>query len=378
MRIAVVIGTRPEIIKMQPIMKEIQNRAKHELIFIHTGQHNDFRTSKIFVDELELLEPNYFLNVRSVFQGVQIGKTIAKCEGIFKTEKPDILLVEGDTNSALGASIASSKLGLPIGHVEAGCRSFDKSMSEEINRVLISDIAYMHFASTANCVKNLVREGINFNQIFLTGHPIVDLIDQLRALTRSNGDNYNHLEKKLGISHKRFVLMTIHRRETISNRERIKDILSACSHLARSVRVVFPCHPHTRSQISKFSLEDYLRNIKVIQPIGYADSLSLVKNARLVLTDSGGIQQEAALLSTPCITVREVTEWVETVNAGINFLSGYNSGQILETVGYLETNYDDIVKKFKLARKIFGRTGVSNKIIRIIEKKYGTFRKLDI
>jgi UDP-N-acetylglucosamine 2-epimerase (non-hydrolysing) len=318
--------------------------------------------SNIFVDELELPKPDYFLNVKPASQGVQTGEIIARCESIVKNEIPDIVLVQGDTNSALGAAIASSKLGLSIGHIEAGCRSFDKLMPEEINRVLISDVANLHFAPTYNCKKNLLREGIIPSQIFLTGHPIVDLMKQIRDRIS------NKSLKKFGINHKRYALVTFHRRENIANKQKISDILVALDHLAQIIPVIFPCHPHTELQISEFDLKNYLKNLEMIEPVGYLDSLSLIKHARFVLTDSGGIQQEAALLGTPCITLREVTEWVETTNAGLNFLAGHRTNRIIDTVQHIEKDYENIVQRFNSAQNLFGKSGVSRRIIRAIEK----------
>jgi UDP-N-acetylglucosamine 2-epimerase (non-hydrolysing) len=366
MKITVVVGTRPEIIKMQPIIKEIQN-SKHEFIFIHTGQHYDFMMSEIFVNELELPKPDYFLSVKSASQGAQTGEIIARCEGILKNENPDIVLVQGDTNSALGAAIASSKLGLSIGHVEAGCRSFDKLMPEEINRVIISDISNFHFAPTYNCKRNLIREGILSSQIFLIGHPIVDLIKHLRNRIVNNNSLRKLKNKRNG-----YALATIHRRENINNKKKISDILVALDHLSQKIPIIFPCHPHTELQIIEFELKNYLKNLKVIQPVAYLDSLSLIKNARYVLTDSGGIQQEAALLGTPCITLREVTEWVETVKMGVNFLAGHKSSRIIETVQHIEKDYGNIIQRFNSTQNLFGKVGVSRRIIRVIEKKLKT------
>lgn len=361
MKIANFVGTRPEIIKIQAVIKVIQ-RSEHKLVLIHTGQHYDFNMSEIFMDELEFPKPNYFLNVKSGSQGVQTGKIIARCENILKIERPDIVLLNGDTNSGLGAAIAATKLGLPIAHVEAGCRSFDKFMPEEINRVLISDVADLNFAATDNCMKNLLREGIPSSRVFLTGHPIVDLIHEIR-----NKISESHLDG-VEFTHKGYALLTLHRRENVTNEGRIREILIACDRLSRNVSLIFPCHPHTRRQIKKFALKNQLRNIKLIEPVSYVQSLNLIKNARFVLTDSGGIQQEAPLLGTPCITLRDVTEWVETVNAGVNFLAGARTEVIIDTVQHLERNYDDIIKRLKLTRDLFGKVGASKRITDTIEK----------
>ena len=236
-------------------------------------------------------------------------------------------------------------------------------MPEEINRVLISDIATFHFAPTYNCKRNLLREGILSSQIFLIGHPIVDLIKHFRnRIANSN------ILRKLENKHKGYALATVHRRENITNKEKISDILIALDYLAQKIPITFPCHPHTELQIIEFELKNYLKNIKVIQPVGYLDSLSLIKHARFVLTDSGGIQQEVVLLVSPCITLREVTEWIETVKAGVNFLAGHRSNCIIETVQHIEKDYKNIMQRFDSMQDLFGKIGVSRRIIHTIEK----------
>lgn len=359
MKLAVFVGTRPEIIKMQPVIKEIEKR--YDLIFVDTGQHFDFRMSGIFIDELELTKPDYSLRVNSGSQGAQTGDVIVKSEIILQKVRPDIVLVEGDTNSALGVALASSKLAIKVGHVEAGCRSFEKTMPEEINRTLISDIADLHFCPTPNCVGNLLREGIFSDRIFMTGHPLVDLLENIVKKLSTNS------LAKIIPKDEQYAILTVHRRENIENKERISEILVALNQLAEKMLVIFPCHPHTKLQITRLGLAKHLRNLRVLNPVGYIDSLNLIRNAKYALTDSGGVQQEAALLNTPCITLREVTEWVETVNHGINFLAGYKTDRILETIIYLEDNYNKIVKALNSSQDIFGKPGVSKRILDVIE-----------
>ena len=361
MKILNVVGTRPEIIKTQPVMKEIQNRG-HELVFVHTGQHYDFNMSGVFIEELELNAPNYFLNVKSTSQGAQTGQIISKCESILKNEQPDLVIVTGDTNSGLGAAITSSKLGIKLAHVEAGCRSFDRTMTEEINRKLISHIADLHFAPTKNCQANLISEGISAG-VFLSGHPIVDLIHKLRSrLLRNN------LREPLGPVEYSYVLITLHRRENITNPYIIRNILMAMDRLSHRIPVIFPCHPHTKKQITSFALTTLLKNLKVIEPVSYLQSLSLIKFAKFVMTDSGGVQQEAALIGTPCITLREKTEWIETLEAGVNSLAGHELNRITQVVNTLDKHYDDVLVRFKSIRQLFGTVGASNRIADIIER----------
>lgn len=366
MKIVNFVGTRPEIIKVQPVMKQIQRRG-HELFFVHTGQHYDFNMSDIFIERLDLPKPNHFLNVKSGSQGIQTARIIARSENILTNVKPHLVIVTGDTNSGLGAAIASSKLGLKIAHVEAGCRSFDKQMPEEINRTLISHVADLHFAPTHNCRNNLLREGISPSHIFLTGHPIVDLIDGMRIRISTSSPIPDRSFGFMRYKKDNYALVTLHRRENVTTKERLTDILIALDRLAHDITIIFPCHPHTKRQIRSLALGKYLKNIKVIEPVDYVQSLSLIKHARYVMTDSGGIQQESALLNVPCITLRDVTEWIETVNAGINFLGGYKLRRIIETVHRLERGYDAIVRRFKLTRNLFGSPGSSKRITHIIE-----------
>ena len=361
MKICVILGTRPELIKMQPILKEITKR-NHQLLFIHTGQHFDLMMSDIFIKELRIKTPDYFLKVKTDTQGIQIGQIISSSESILLNENPDIVFVQGDTNSALGSAIAAAKINIPIGHVEAGCRSFDMTMSEEINRVLISDLASFNFAPTHNCAYNLKKEGIVSQKIFLTGHPLVDLLSTI------NTDGRASVLPSSERNSRNYYLLTLHRRENIENKDRLIEILAAMEEISHRIPLIFPCHPHTRKQIKNFNAEKYLRNIKTINTVGYFDSLSLIKQSKIVISDSGGIQQECAILGTPCVTLRDVTEWIETVNSGTNFLAGYKGTNILTSVGHVENNYDEIKNRIKEARNLFGTPGASTRIIEIVEE----------
>jgi len=361
MKVAVVTGTRPELIKMQPIIKEIQRRNSLNLTFLHTGQHYDWDMSNLFIEELGLPKPKLFLNIRSGSHGVQTARIITECERVFKRERADIVLVEGDTNSALGTAFAAAKLKILVGHVEAGCRSFDRSMPEEINRILIADLASIHFAPTKTCVQNLMREGIPKEQIYHTGHPIVDVLHQFQP--KING----RIIAKFGLKAKEYYLVTIHREENVDDKGILERILKALSRLAEHRSIIFPMHPRTTKCLKKFGLERYLKNLKIAQPVGYFEALSLIKYARIVLTDSGGIQQECALLETPCITLRSNTEWIETVNYGVNFL-GRRTEEIIVLAKKVENEYREIMNRFGLLKKVFGELYVSTKIVNVIEK----------
>ena len=362
-KVAVIVGTRPEIIKMQPIINEIKTRNDLELLFIHIGQHYDWNMSKVFIEELELSEPDVFLNVKSGSHGAQTARIITRSERVLKKERPNIVLVEGDTNSALGAALAASKLKIPIGHVEAGCRSFDKNMPEEINRILIADLASLHFAPTETCVQNLIKEGISKEQIYLTGHPIIDFLHQVQ--NRINKD----VIAKFGLKVKGYYLVTLHREENVDSEGILEDMLKAFSMLAQSRPVIFPMHPRTLKSIKKFRFKKYLKNLMIISPVSYFEALSLIKYARTVLTDSGGIQQEAALLETPCITLRTSTEWVETVNHGVNILAR-SKEEIIATTKKLESEFKEIASNFRLVKNVFGEPYVSTRIVDILKKLY--------
>jgi len=360
LKAAIFTGTRPEMIKMQPVIEEILRRKSIRLTFIHTQQHYSFNMSTLFIKELELPEPSFFLDVKSGSQGFQTAKIISRSERLIKKERPDVVLVEGDTNSALGVALAASKLKIPIGHVEAGCRSFDKNMPEEINRVLIADLASAHFAPTRTCVSNLLKEGISREKIFLTGHPIVDVLHQFRQRIGHSAT------RRLGLEPREYYLATVHREENVESKEALEGIVESLSVLSRSRSVVFPIHPHTLKFIKRFKLEKYLKSLVATEPVGYLDALDLISHSKVVLTDSGGIQQEAALLGTPCITLRKNTEWTETIECGVNFLAS-GKEEITRTVEGLECEYGEILGRFKLARKIFGKFGVSRRIVDILE-----------
>ena len=364
MKVSVILGTRPELIKMQPVIREILDRSSFEFVFVHTGQHYDWNMSSVFIEELELPEPDMFLNVKSGSQGSQTARIIARSEKVLKKERPDVILVQGDTNSALGAAIAASKLKLKIGHVEAGCRSFDKDMPEEINRVLIADLASFDFAPTRTCVENLLREGVEESQIHLTGHPIVDILIRI-------GDKITiDVLEKLALRPKEYYFVTVHREENVENRIKLGNMLEALSAVARSRPMVFPMHPHTHKSVRKFGVKSSLKNVSIIEPLGYLETLSLIKHARIVLTDSGGIQQEAALLGTPCVTLRARTEWVETVDCGVNFLAD-SKEDIIATVSSVESRYEKILKRFDSAHNIFGEPHVAARIVDVLEASDG-------
>lgn len=359
-KVAVFVGTRPEIIKMQPVVKELKSRSNIDSLFIHTGQHYDYNMSSIFIKELNLPRPDFFLNVKSDLAGAQLAKIVVRSEQSIRKLKPTVILVQGDTNSTLGVTLAAAKMKLPIGHIEAGCRSFDSSMPEEQNRVLVADLATHHFTPTETCSRNLLREGIAKESIYLTGHPIVDLLESISNIIDDRAI------KKYALTPKKYYFVTLHREENVNNANRLESILKAILSISERDKAIFPIHPHTKKNVKKYRLEKYLRKSTVIDPVGYTDALALIRNAFLVLTDSGGVQQEAAILGTPCLTMRTTTEWVETVKEGINFLAGYETEKILQTVAQIKENLALIKKKLKKSRSLYGKPPISPKIVDIV------------
>jgi len=358
MKIATVVGARPQFIKMAPVSKELRKCCKE--IIIHTGQHYDYEMNEIFFKELGIPEPDYNLEVGSGTHGYQTGEMLKRIEKVLIYEKPDIVLVYGDTNSTLAGALAAVKLHIPVAHVEAGLRSFDRRMPEEINRVLVDHASDILFAPTENAVKNLENEGIK-NGVYLVGDVMVDaLLQNIEIAERKS----NILEK-LGLRKKEYLLVTVHRPENTDNIEKLKSIVEAL--IESKENIVFPAHLRTIKALKKFRLYELLENsenIKLIKPVGYLDMLMLEKHAKKILTDSGGVQKEAYILKVPCITMRESTEWVETLQDGWNILVGSDKERIIHAIKYFNPS-------LTIHKYLFGKGNSSNLIVRILKDIYG-------
>ncbi len=316
MKIISVVGARPQFVKLSALSQEL--RKRHREIILHTGQHYDDELSKIFFSELSIPEPDYNLGIGSAEHGEQTGRMLKAIEEVLLFEKPDWVIVYGDTNSTLAGALASAKQGIPVAHVEAGLRSFRRSMPEEINRVLTDQLSSLLFCPTKTSVKNLRKEGIA-RGVHLVGDVMYDSLRQ----NIGRAEKTSGIMKKLKLSKKAFFLITIHRAENTDVKENLEQIAEILSGLEE--KTAFPIHPRTRKFISQFNLLSRLEpkeDLLLIDPVSYLDMLVLEKNARCVLTDSGGVQKEAFFLKTPCLTLREETEWVETVESGWNILSG--------------------------------------------------------
>jgi UDP-N-acetylglucosamine 2-epimerase len=349
MKIASIIGARPNFIKCAPLSREL--RKAFDEVIIHTGQHYDYEMNKVFFDELKIPEPDYHLGVGSGSHGYQTGEILKRTEDVLIKEAPDLVLVFGDTNSTLAGALAASKLHITIGHIEAGLRSFDRQMPEETNRVLTDHCSDLLFCPTETAVKILGTEGIE-NGVYLTGDVMVDALQENIKIADQNSNVLDRLSLKQG----KYYLATIHRPENTDDFEKLNSIVDAFCLIGN---IVFPCHPRTEKKLKQFGLWDKLtKKVKVIKPVGYLDMLMLEKNAKKILTDSGGIQKEAYIFKVPCITLRENTEWVETIEDGWNVLVGTSKEKIIETANDFEPK--------NAQRNVFGSGDASEKIVKVI------------
>jgi UDP-GlcNAc3NAcA epimerase len=326
MRILTVVGARPQFIKAAAVSRII--RQNHQEILVHTGQHYDFGMSQVFFDELDLPPADYNLGVGSASHGVQTAQMIEKIEAVLQQEKPDLVIVYGDTNSTLAAALAAVKIHIPIAHVEAGLRSFNMQMPEEVNRRLTDHISTLLFTPTGLATQHLAKEGIT-QGVHQVGDVMYDVL--LHYLDRAQ--KRAPLLETLGLKSGAYILATVHRAENTDSPARLEAILQAlCS---TEWPVIFPIHPRTRQCIKKLGLEDVLNrspHLQCVEPMGYLDMLLLEQNAHGILTDSGGVQKEAYLLGVPCLTIREETEWQETVDSGWNQLIPAEKSAILQAL----------------------------------------------
>ena len=315
---------------MEPIIREL-NKRNIVTIFIHSGQHYDYEMDKIFFDEMSMPDPTHYLGIGYKLPGEQIGEMITKSECIFRSEKPEMLLVTGDTNTALGVALAANKTKIRVGHFEAGMRSFDRTMPEEINRIIIDNISDALFSPTKQGIDNLLNNGIQ-NNVFLVGDVMLDSIMHYRHLLNS----CPRILKDNTIGNQPYLLLTLHREANTDNPTRLKNILNAVGDLP--CPVIFPLHPRTKQRIQDFSLP-LPKNVCAIPPQGYFEFLRLISHSEKLLTDSGGVQKQAFFLSKPCITLRPNTEWMETVENGWNILVDDNHDKIIKAACQITSRY---------------------------------------
>lgn len=351
MKILSIVGARPQFIKCAPLSREL--RKEHTEILVHTGQHYDPEMSDIFFSELEIPRPDYNLGVGSGSHGKQTGEMLVKIEEVLIKEKPDLVLVYGDTNSTLAGALTAAKLHIPVAHVEAGLRSFDRTMPEEINRVVTDHLSDLLFCPTEIAVKNLANEGIT-KGVHLVGDVMADALNFNKVLAAKK----SRILENQNLTNGPYLVLTVHRPANTDNREAMESIISSLG--TSGIPVIFPVHPRTRKYLHEYGLlETMPQNICLTEPLGYLDMIQLMGHAKKILTDSGGIQKEAYMLGVPCITLRENTEWVETVEAGWNVLVGCDRDKIVNTINCFapKNNITDIFGHF-----------AAEKIIAIINK----------
>ena len=354
MKIITVIGARPQFIKASALSREINKNKNINEIIIHTGQHYDSNMSDIFFDELEIPKPKYNLGIGGGTHGQNTGRMIEGIENILIAEKPDYLIVYGDTDSTLAGALAAVKIHIPVIHIEAGLRSFNKRMPEEINRILTDNSSKLLFTPTETAVNNLLNEGFNKNNIFNVG----DIMFDTALYFGKKADEESNIINKLNIENNNYYLVTIHRQENTDDLKRLSNIFKGLNKLSNINKIVLPLHPRTKKKISEYNLEHLLNNIIITEPLGYLDMVKLEKNAKGIITDSGGIQKEAFFYSVPCFTLRDETEWIELVNLEVNTLIN-NNENMYESIIKAKQNSDNFSKSIY---------GVGNTSQLIIEK----------
>jgi UDP-N-acetylglucosamine 2-epimerase len=350
MKIVTIIGARPQFIKAAAVSRALQafnqtsysgsRRSKKRIqeILVHTGQHYDYLMDKVFFEELKLQRCDYHLGVGSGAHGKQTGVMLEQIELILQKEKPDVVLVYGDTNSTLAGALAAGKMHIPVAHVEAGLRSYDRNMPEEINRLLTDHLSWLLFCPTDEAVENLSKEGIRNGKQDRWVKNVGDVMYDSILFYAEIAEGQSTILKNLGLLAPDasrltpYYLATIHRAENTDNPERLKSILKALEEISRKYPVILPLHPRTKKMTEVHRLRPKSKNVKLIEPVSYLNMLKLEKNAKGILTDSGGVQKEAYWLQVPCITLRGVTEWGYTVEEGWNTVSGWKTAEIVRAV----------------------------------------------
>lgn len=373
MKIAIVVGTRPDIIKMAPVIRYCEKHFPHENWFvIHTGQHYSYELDKVFFDTLRLPEPKYRLEVKSAgphMQGTHTGTLLLKMEEILLKELPGVILVHGDTNTALAGALLASKISttraytgycIKIGHVEAGLRSYDRTMPEEINRLVADHLSDYLFVPTVYGKECARKEGIRDDKVFVTGNTIVDAVSQsLPEIDKSD------VLEKFGLKKNNYMLVTVHRQENVDNKENLEGVFSGLVGVFKefNMPIIYPMHPRARKMAEAHGLK-VPGCVKVVKPLGYFDFLKLEKEARLVFTDSGGVQEESCIFNVPCVTLRENTERPETLEIHSNMLAGTSRDRILNATKMMMSSD----RKWKHP---FGDGHAAEKMIRILEENLG-------
>jgi UDP-GlcNAc3NAcA epimerase len=349
-KILTILGARPQFIKAGSVSRAIKKYNNIQEIIVHTGQHYDSNMSDVFFDEMKIPKPDYFLGIGGKSHGAMTGQMMEKIEEVALKEKPDWILVYGDTNSTLAGALVASKLHIKLAHIEAGLRSFNMKMPEEINRILTDRISNVLFCPTQIAVENLKREGFdNFDcKVVMSGDVMQD-----------GAIFYKSFAKKPAINIQNdFILCTVHRAENTDDIIRLKSIFYSLEEIGKTKTIILPIHPRTKKIVENMNIN--IKNILLIEPVGYLEMVWLIDNCSLVMTDSGGLQKEAFFFAKPCITLRDETEWVELVDNGFNILAGADSNKILEAYKNLKNNDKDY------SINLYGDAQASEKIIKYL------------
>lgn len=336
MKILTVVGARPQFVKAASVSRILRQYNHVNELLVHTGQHFDANMSDVFFEEMNIPQPDYFLEINNLTHGAMTGRMLEQLEQVMSSEKPNAVLVYGDTNSTLAGALAAVKLHIPILHVEAGLRSFNMKMPEEINRILTDRISSVLFCPTETAVMNLKNEGYDniITDIVLSG----DVMEDAALYYSQKSDHISTILKSNDLDSSDYILCTIHRQENTDDEKNMKALVEALNEINNFIKVVIPLHPRTLKKLEAFKLK---LNAKILPPVGYFDMLQLIKNCRLVVTDSGGLQKEAYFFNKFCITLREETEWSELVDNGYNVLAGTSKEKILESVQkFLEAMFE--------------------------------------
>lgn len=353
MKIASIVGVRPQFVKASVVSKEL--RKNNEEILIHTGQHYDYKMNNVFFNELNIPEPEYFLEIGSGTHGYQTGEMLKKIEEVFLKEKPDVVLTYGDTNSTIAGALAAAKMHIKNAHIESGLRSFDRSMPEEINRILTDHCSDLLFCPTQNAVSNLEKEGITKN-VFLTGDVMADSLMYNKEIAEAKSTILSDLDLK----EKSYAVATIHRASNTDSIKNMTDIVDSFSHLYDTL--IFPVHPRTLKLLKEYGLYEKLNeSVKLMEPLGFLNFIKLMNHSKMIFTDSGGIQKEAYILKVPCITLRENSEWIETVEDEWNILVGTDKDKFADAVN----NFKPSMKTHK---NRFGNGNAAAEIVSILEE----------
>ena len=327
MKILNIVGARPNLVKIAPLLAAMRSHKDIAPVLVHTGQHYDKKLSEVFFDQMRIPEPDFNLDVGSGSQATQTAEVLKRIEPVLLEQKPDLVLVVGDVNSTVAASLAAAKLGIPIAHVEAGLRSFDRSMPEEINRIVTDALADYLFVTEVDAIENLRREGRPSDRIYFVGNVMIDALQQFLPLAQNS-----RIVEDLGLMQNGkvmpFAVLTLHRPSNVDSPETLSKVLAAIEAVASQITVIFPVHPRTQSKLDQLK-KNSQSQLRAIAPLGYLEFLCLLSRAKLVLTDSGGIQEESTVLGVPCLTLRENTERPVTVTKGTNRIIGQDPEKIL-------------------------------------------------